>query len=484
MKNLFYILLLFLPSIVFSQNNFIKQITFGDFDARNPFIYNNGYGNQGNPVFFELHNSGASNIYYKTYDESNNRFEDTVALTHNNYLNINPSFHPSIGVLFQTNQNSNWDIAFIPYENNNWGETTFLTTSQNNEIKPRLFNNKEDYYPPNVDSLNILFSRDGNIIHLNYKNNQAAEVEVFQSNNNFTYNEFAGLQDYFSGYTVFAIEEDVSGIKRIVRRIKPYNGNYEVKEILRDSCDCSDMDLAYTDFINWMLFYTDTLLGERRYFALSNPQAHNPSLLSLDILYNGNLSSLGLYLMLIITKNEDVTMFEPNWAYTYLLERNDTSYVRLDVSDLAFGVDSLHPLKVSASSLAIGALGTEYNQILVYTVWEDSVDGHLQLFGAPVHIQYSSVKEEISNNNFVLYQNYPNPFNPSTKIEYKLLKASDVKFKVYNFLGEKVIEQNLGYQTAGNYKLDFDGRELSSGIYIYSISADESRLSRKMMLVK
>lgn len=130
MKNLFYILLLFLPSIVFSQNNFIKQITFGDFDARNPFIYNNGYGNQGNPVFFELHSSGASNIYYKTYDESNNQFEDTVALTHNNYLNINPSFHPSIGVLFQTNQNSNWDIAFIPYENNNWGETTFLTTSQ------------------------------------------------------------------------------------------------------------------------------------------------------------------------------------------------------------------------------------------------------------------------------------------------------------------------------------------------------------------
>lgn len=171
-------------------------------------------------------------------------------------------------------------------------------------------------------------------------------------------------------------------------------------------------------------------------------------------------------------------------GYTYLLERNDTSYVRLDVSDLAFGVDSLHPLKVSSSSLAIGALGTEYNQILVYTVWEDSVDGHLQLFGAPVHIQYSSVKDEISNNNFVLYQNYPNPFNPSTKIEYKLLKASDVKFKVYNFLGEKVIEQNLGYQTAGNYKLDFDGRELSSGIYIYSISADESRLNRKMMLVK
>ncbi|MFZ1282369.1 MAG: T9SS type A sorting domain-containing protein, partial [Ignavibacteriaceae bacterium] len=83
-----------------------------------------------------------------------------------------------------------------------------------------------------------------------------------------------------------------------------------------------------------------------------------------------------------------------------------------------------------------------------------------------------------------LYQNYPNPFNPETKIEYKLLQASDVKFNVFNILGEKVFEQNFGYQTAGSYKVNFDGENLPSGVYVYSIYTNENRLSRKMMLMK
>ena len=62
-------------------------------------------------------------------------------------------------------------------------------------------------------------------------------------------------------------------------------------------------------------------------------------------------------------------------------------------------------------------------------------------------------------NDFILYQNYPNPFNPATIIEYKLLQASDVKFNVFNLFGEKVFEQNFGYQTAGSYKVNFDGKE-------------------------
>ena len=84
----------------------------------------------------------------------------------------------------------------------------------------------------------------------------------------------------------------------------------------------------------------------------------------------------------------------------------------------------------------------------------------------------------------MLYQNYPNPFNPSTKIEYKLLQATDVNFKVFNILGEKVFEQNFGYQTAGSYKVNFDGKNLPSGVYVYSIYTNESRLSRKMLLMK
>ncbi|MCK7520119.1 MAG: T9SS type A sorting domain-containing protein [Ignavibacteriales bacterium] len=111
---------------------------------------------------------------------------------------------------------------------------------------------------------------------------------------------------------------------------------------------------------------------------------------------------------------------------------------------------------------------------------EDSIDGHIQLFGIPHHLSYGAVDDESIANDFILYQNYPNPFNPTTMIEYKLLQATDVKFNVFNILGEKVFEQNFGYQIAGSYKVNFDEQNLPSGVYVYSIYTNENRLSRKM----
>ncbi|MFZ2322337.1 MAG: T9SS type A sorting domain-containing protein [Ignavibacteriaceae bacterium] len=112
------------------------------------------------------------------------------------------------------------------------------------------------------------------------------------------------------------------------------------------------------------------------------------------------------------------------------------------------------------------------------------MDGRIQLFGTKRHLQYGAAENESFVNDFVLYQNYPNPFNPLTKIEYKILKGSDIRFNVINILGEKVFEQNIGYQLPGNYKIDFDGSSFSSGVYLYSIITSENRLSRKMMLMK
>ncbi len=97
---------------------------------------------------------------------------------------------------------------------------------------------------------------------------------------------------------------------------------------------------------------------------------------------------------------------------------------------------------------------------------------------------FGDVENESIASDFMLYQNYPNPFNPNTKIEYKLQKASDIKFVVINVLGETVFEKNYGYQLPGNYKIDFDGAGLSSGVYLYSIITEDNKLSRKMILIK
>ena len=105
---------------------------------------------------------------------------------------------------------------------------------------------------------------------------------------------------------------------------------------------------------------------------------------------------------------------------------------------------------------------------------------------------YSSVEaaEVAVPKDFAVSQNYPNPFNPSTRIDYSVPMDSKVIMEVYNIAGQRVSELVNQNQTAGYYTVDFGATKLSSGVYIYRISAQENATGknfssiRKMMLLK
>jgi len=85
---------------------------------------------------------------------------------------------------------------------------------------------------------------------------------------------------------------------------------------------------------------------------------------------------------------------------------------------------------------------------------------------------------------FSLEQNYPNPFNPSTLIRYNLPTSSNVKLIVTDVLGNEVQTLVDGFVTAGRHTTVFKGESLSSGIYFYTLITDNSKLSKKMTLLK
>ena len=95
---------------------------------------------------------------------------------------------------------------------------------------------------------------------------------------------------------------------------------------------------------------------------------------------------------------------------------------------------------------------------------------------------------------FSLSQNYPNPFNPSTVIRYTLSGNSSVTLKIYNTLGQEVVELlNNEAMDEGEYELTFDASALSSGLYFYRISGQTTSEDgsvqpfsdvKKMLLVK
>jgi hypothetical protein len=91
--------------------------------------------------------------------------------------------------------------------------------------------------------------------------------------------------------------------------------------------------------------------------------------------------------------------------------------------------------------------------------------------------------------NFSLSQNYPNPFNPTTNIKYGIPQDATVKLMVYNSLGQVVktivnLQQKAGYYTARWDGTNESGSKVSSGMYIYRITAGNYTHSIKMNLIK
>lgn len=89
------------------------------------------------------------------------------------------------------------------------------------------------------------------------------------------------------------------------------------------------------------------------------------------------------------------------------------------------------------------------------------------------------------NMSFMLGQNYPNPFNPNTRIKFSISQTCEVELKIYNVFGSEVQTLINGKKNPGNYVLEFDGTNLPSGIYFYSLKADGNITdTRKMILLK
>jgi hypothetical protein len=85
---------------------------------------------------------------------------------------------------------------------------------------------------------------------------------------------------------------------------------------------------------------------------------------------------------------------------------------------------------------------------------------------------------------FILLQNYPNPFNPVTIISWQTPVGSHHKLKVYDILGNEVATLVDEYKEAGEHRVEFDARNLASGVYIYILKAGEFVSSKKMAVIK
>jgi len=123
----------------------------------------------------------------------------------------------------------------------------------------------------------------------------------------------------------------------------------------------------------------------------------------------------------------------------------------------------------------------------LYNTWwfnHRNVDGTSGVWYRPVSEILTEVNEEKNNiiKNYSLFQNYPNTFNPTTTIKYTL--PLDVKLIVYDVLGKEIATLVNEKKPAGNYEVTFDGSNLTSGTYFYSLISGNFKQTKKLFLLK
>ena len=72
----------------------------------------------------------------------------------------------------------------------------------------------------------------------------------------------------------------------------------------------------------------------------------------------------------------------------------------------------------------------------------------------------------------------------STLIDILGSTQSHVSLKVFDVLGREITTLVYQEQPVGNYSIEFDASNLTSGIYFYRIQTDQFVESKKMVLMK
>jgi hypothetical protein len=88
-----------------------------------------------------------------------------------------------------------------------------------------------------------------------------------------------------------------------------------------------------------------------------------------------------------------------------------------------------------------------------------------------------------------LHNAYPNPFSSNATLPYSLKDEQTVRFDIYSVKGQLIRSYGSEHKAAGNHSLSWDGKdangkEVTSGVYFYRMSAGKYTATRKLMFVK
>jgi len=236
-KVIFFCLYIFLSNQLFAQSFEKKQITNFNYDSRGASfpIYPMGYSTLSKPpLFYEAHDGNSVNIMMMSYNSYSDSFYSSVPITANNFKNINPiamdnNWYPNtkMNLVWQTNENGNWDIAMRTLTDSIWSERKFIQSSSFDETNPQGVLNK--IWASDEFDFEILYEKNNSIYLYQQKDSIIQEELVFCGNDSTIYYQPTGIHAGSgpwmppAGLYVAAACGNADSLSKIVYRYRPVN---------------------------------------------------------------------------------------------------------------------------------------------------------------------------------------------------------------------------------------------------------------------
>jgi photosystem II stability/assembly factor-like uncharacterized protein len=87
-------------------------------------------------------------------------------------------------------------------------------------------------------------------------------------------------------------------------------------------------------------------------------------------------------------------------------------------------------------------------------------------------------------NSYSLMQNYPNPFNPATTIKYEIKQSGYITLRVFDSIGREIALLVNEEKSPGTYQVNFNAKNLPSGVYYYQLTSGTYSETKKLVLLK
>lgn len=176
-----------------------------------------------------------------------------------------------------------------------------------------------------------------------------------------------------------------------------------------------------------------------------------------------------VYALSTIENNFENNIFAGTHQDAYFSSNNGANWIT--INEGLTGVHQIYSFRISGNYIVTGT---------VHSAWYRSLS---ELIGI------KNISQEIPVH-YSLTQNYPNPFNPTTKINFSIpplrgtREVTNTKLIVYDMIGREVavlVDEQL---KPGEYEVEWNGINYSSGIYFYKLVSDNFQEVKRMVLIK